>query len=346
MKKASTTYIHVIENCHLRSKARKFENTEKNSLYFPTRFVSEEDVKTVLKDLLNNHVLEDGSKAPVIVIGHGWNNDEMRLKKEWQLSVPKLDSIVFKVHSLARLAAQAGIIAMADRHLGERFMDLDTMLSNFQIDMTGMWRHNGANDTVYQMTLAFLIIYFPMLYPNISSGFPVDASIASQTINDIWTELAANKGFVAPLDKGFANFCFYCETADDHDADNCPTKSDIICQLCSNALGPKNRDFRRKAKGHWAERCTFHYNHHVRKFPDWLNELNLSLENLRKLSQGMAVKDLALIGFVFYWAVLEGGPMGNYEVAELEASEEARLAVEHASYSEGEPEELEVEDVD
>jgi hypothetical protein len=129
----------------------------------------------------------------VILIGRGWNHDETNLKKDWDLSVGKLDSIVFKVFSFGKLAVQAGIIPAPNKALGEKLPNLDAMLGLFHIDMIGMWRHNGANDAVYQMTLAVLIIFFPVLYPDTKSGFPVDSSIAGHTINEIWADLVANK---------------------------------------------------------------------------------------------------------------------------------------------------------
>tara|TARA_R110002003_G_scaffold814_2_gene21544 strand:+ start:2928 stop:4304 length:1377 start_codon:yes stop_codon:yes gene_type:complete len=350
LKKASIAHIRVQDNCHLRSKARIFVNTECNSLYAPTRFIEEEEVKTIFKDLLDNQLLEDGSKAPVIIIGHGWEHDELQIKNQWKMKLSKLDSVVYKVFSLAKLAAQAGIIPFPDRHLGQTYPKFDSLLAGFQIDMTGMWRHNGANDAVYQMTLAFAIVHFPMLYPNTPAGrFPTDSSIAGRNIKDLWLELATNKGSMPKLAEGVDEFCYRCDAIDDHCADKCPMQENIICELCSNALGKKNADYRKRARGHQAKRCTLFYNHHVRKFPQWLMDLNISLENLRKLSQGMAVKDLELIGFVFYTAILQGGPMGNDDIVTLEADEETRRAREEALYSDGEPtlvDDLEAEDVD
>jgi hypothetical protein len=95
LKKVSTTYIQIIENCHLRSSIPRFKDTEKNPLFCPTRFVTQADAKTVLEDVLNDQTLERGSKVPVILIGHGWSSDEHVLKEEFKLSVPKLETIVF-----------------------------------------------------------------------------------------------------------------------------------------------------------------------------------------------------------------------------------------------------------
>jgi hypothetical protein len=55
----------------------------------------------------------------------------------------------------------------------------------------------------------------------------------------------------------------------------------------------------------------------------------------------MVIKDLELIGSVFYLAILGGGPMGNYEVAELEANDEKRRQYEATQYSSSEEEEIE-----
>jgi hypothetical protein len=188
-------YIRVIENCHLGTAHPKFKDTERNSLFCPTRFVAQADAKAVPQDVLDNQTLEDGSKAPVILIGHCWNFDEHALKKEFNLSTPKLEGIVFEIKSLGRLAEQAGIIAAPKKALGESYPNFDHMLkAGFMINWAGTWRHNGANNAVYQMTLAFLIALFPLLYPNTASGsYPSDPTIEGQTINEIWQDLARYK---------------------------------------------------------------------------------------------------------------------------------------------------------
>ncbi|KAF2829054.1 hypothetical protein CC86DRAFT_287433 [Ophiobolus disseminans] len=181
-----------------------------------------------------------------------------------------------------------------------------------------------------------------MLYPDTAEGFPADSSIAGRSINDLFAELAAHKNSMSPLKQGIARFCFYCEAADLHDPDAWPVKQSIICKFCSNAMGPKNAKFHQKARGHQTERCTFHYKHVVRKFPDWLPRVGLSLEDLRKFSRAMATKDFTLLGEVLCGPILGGGPMGNDEIAELMADEEARIVAEHAAYEDGEPGEPEV----
>jgi hypothetical protein len=119
--------------------------------------------------------------------------------------------------------------------------------------------------------------------------------------------------------------------------------------LCLNATGLGNGGFLKKAKGHHAGRCTQQYKHVVRKFPDWLEQLDLSLDDKRKLSRGMALKDSVLIGTAFYNTVLKYGPTGNDEVKMLEAEElekletdeEARRQLEYESYPVQEPVDLE-----
>jgi hypothetical protein len=335
-------YIRVIENCHPETAHPKFKDTERNSLFCPTRFVAQADAKAVPQDVLDNQTLEDGSKAPVILIGHGWNFDEHALKKEFNLSTPKLEGIVFEIKSLGRLAEQAGIIPAPQKALGESYPNFDHMLeAGFMINLAGTWRHNGANNAVYQMTLAFLIALFPLLYPNTASGsYPSDPTIEGQTINEIWQDLACYKDTMLPLAIGYERLCFYCETAEDHDTEDCPTKSSLVCSYCANAMGSQNKRYRVVAVGHSNEHCAKRYNHHVRQFPEWLEKLELSLENKRKLSQAMALKDSDLIGSVFYLAILGGGPMGDYEVAELEANDEKRLQYEATQYSRSEEEEV------
>jgi hypothetical protein len=47
---------------------RKFAETEKNPLFCRTRFVAQDELKTVLKDVLDNQLLPNGSHAPVFLI--------------------------------------------------------------------------------------------------------------------------------------------------------------------------------------------------------------------------------------------------------------------------------------
>jgi len=352
IKKAATYYIRPIETCHLRSKQKAFENTEMNPLYCQTRFVTEEEAKTIFKNVLDNQILKDGQKAPVILLGHGWPNDERQLKKEWSFHVSKLDSIVYKINSLGKLATQIGLaptpylVSSQPDQYDQTYINLDQMLAAFGITMTGMWRHNGANDAVYQMTLAFLLILFPILYPTTSGGFPADSSIAGRTINDIFSELAANKNNVPILTEGYAQYCFYCDTPDLHDgtdADPCPAKGTlaITCQLCINTVGKANKKYRERAHDHQTHRCTFQWSHVCRKFPEEVKIIDWSLEDKRTLTRGMALGDDAMIGRVFRKNIAGDGPIDWTVVRD----EEKRLEFEAQQYgSEGEEEELDLVD--
>lgn len=235
--KPSTHFFRVVEHCHLRNKSAAFKDTEKNPLFCLTRFVNVEDMKAILQDVLNNQRLADGTRAPVILLGHGCNNDETRFRGEWDFRTDKMDGVVCTMKSIGKLAAQAGIILTPDRTKGESLPNFDKMLQGFQIETAGIWRHNGANDAVYQLTLVFLIALFPILFPTASGGYPSDPTIAGQSVNEIRAKLAQGKETMAPLSVGYAKFCFYCETADDHEADACPNKGEIVCELCKNASG-------------------------------------------------------------------------------------------------------------
>ena len=220
------------------------------------------------------------------------------------------------------------------------------MLAAFGIDMTGMWRHNGANDAVYQMTLAFLLILFPILYPTTSDGFPADPSIGGRTINNILSERAANKHNVPTLAEGYAQYCFYCDTPNAHDgtdADPCPAKgtSAITCQLCINTVGKANKKYRERAHDHQTHRCTFQWSHVCRKFPEEVKIIEWSLEDKRTLTQGMALADDAMIGRVFRKNIAGDGPIDWTVVRD----EEKRVEFEAKQYgSEGEEEELDLVD--
>jgi len=341
IKKAAIYYVRVIENCHLRAKEHFLKDTEINPLYCPTRFVSEAEAKTILSEVLDNQVTADGRKRPVVLIGHGWNFDEQKLNQQWGFKFKNLDSILFKVRSLGRVAAMAGVIPWPNRDLGEGLLKLDEMLRGFQIDLTNMWRHDGANDALYQMTLAFLIVLFPILYPGTTAGFPTDASIAGLSINDIWTDVASNKDNAAPVDKGFARFCFYCDATDDHDGTDespCPSKESdtILCKLCANAIGKKNKRYRDRAHGHQTHRCTLQWSHQCRKFPEVIKPADWSLDDKRALTRGMALADDAMIGAVFRKNIIGEGPIDWTVVAD----EEKRLEFEATQYSSGEEKEL------
>jgi hypothetical protein len=88
-------------------------------------------------------------------------------------------------------------------------------------------------------------------------------------------------------------------------------KSTTTCIYCSNLTGPKNQKYRRRAQVHHGGRCILCYRHYTRKFPAWLKKLDLPMEDLRKLSHGIASKDFAAIGEVFYGSVLNQGPIGR-----------------------------------
>ena len=193
------------------------------------------------------------------------------------------------------------------------------MLQKFGIDLAGKWYMNAANSAVYQMTLAFIIAQYSMLYPSTNTGLPTDSSIAGTSLNRILHDLMATKDTMPFLERGFAQFCFYCEAVDDHDADDCPLRTTITCIYCFNATGPKNAKYRKRAEGHHGGRCILRYCHHTRKIPAWLEKLDLPIEDLRKLSHGMAIMDFGSIGEVFYDSVLNTGPMGRADEGMFEA---------------------------
>ncbi|KAJ4368427.1 hypothetical protein N0V83_006784 [Neocucurbitaria cava] len=138
IKQAEVFHLRILDNCHMRNKSHGFEDAEKNSLYCKTRFIAEDEVQQIFVDILNNQKTKDGSKAPVILVGHGWNHDEEQLKKHWKFNINKLDSVVYKVHTLAKPAQQAGIIPVPDRAAGQSNPKFDDMLAGFGIDLDGL----------------------------------------------------------------------------------------------------------------------------------------------------------------------------------------------------------------
>ncbi|KAH4204382.1 hypothetical protein HBI25_079230 [Parastagonospora nodorum] len=174
----------------------------------------------------------------------------------------------------------------------------------------------------------------------LSIGFPVDGSIAGLSTNDIWADVANNKDSASTVDRGFARFCFYCDASDDHngtDESPCPSKESgtILCKLCVNAIGKKNRICRDRTHGHQTHRCTFQWSHHCRKFPELIKPADWSLYDKRGLARGMALADDAMIGAVFRKNIIAEGPIDWTVVAD----EEKRLEYEATQCSSGEEEE-------
>jgi hypothetical protein len=191
--KAQKFHIRIAEHCHLRNDELGLKDAEQHSLYCETRFVSEEDTKKIFIDFPSNIWTKDGHLAPVILVRHGWNNDEDKVIDHWNLRPSKLPGVVKTVKSLARLAQQVFIIPASDYAAGKPNPKIEEMLTDFGVDFTNIWSHNGANDAVHQMTFALLCKFYSMLFPDTTSGFPKNPAIAEQTINEIFQELETLK---------------------------------------------------------------------------------------------------------------------------------------------------------
>jgi hypothetical protein len=333
-------HLRIVETCHMRNKGKdsfgiSFENTELNPRFCRTRFVTKSEAKAVLTQFLNNERCDDGSKKPVIFFGQGLSNDERQLKEQWGFSTTKLDSIVLTIRSLGALASHAGIVAVPDRESGETLPRFVELLRGFQIDTANIWLHNSANDAVYETTLFFLVVLFPVLYPNTPRAqFPADCTIAGQPINDIWEDLAGVKKAITPQTWGVAQFCWYCEQADAHDADACPIKDTIECDLCAKAPGPENKRFRSKAYriGHQTSRCTHQFRHYIPPMPGFITD-NLTHEEQRAISRAKASDDVEVGGRILFDKLLAPGYPGKIGDRELEAEERRRTEEEKMRWS-------------
>lgn len=204
---------------------------------------------------------------------------------------------------------QAGIAPSGEVMWDNDVMRFEELLERFGVEMGDKYPKNAGNGAMYQFVLTCLIAHFPMLYPDTTTGFPADSSTAGASLGGILRDLMASKDSMPVLEQGVAQFCFYCEMSDDHDADNCPTKESLVCIYCSNTVFPKNQKYRQRAKGHSGARCILRYRHHVRKFPAWLEKLELEKEETRKLSHGMAIKAFAAIGEVVYGVMMRPEPV-------------------------------------
>ena len=342
IKKAAVYHIRVLENCHIRNKAEAFKDAEKNSLFCPTRFVAEAEAKRIFANTLNTQTMKNGRRAPVIVVGQGWNHDVTMLKNEWQFNINKLDGVVHTIKSLGTLAQQAGIIPKPDKSLGQKLPKFDELLAGFGVQIEGLWRHNGANDAVYQMTVALLVSFYSILYPGPNTGYGIDATLAGSTIKGIWNGYAEANKQLPPPTWGYAQFCHYCETPEEHDAAECPLRSTdaVHCKLCANAIGKKNKKYRDRASDHQTGRCLLQYNHHTRSFPPWFLNLNPSFEDQRDLSRASAVKDFETIGRIMYQHFFLPGCIGREEIED----HEKRMKAEDNMYSEDEDEGQEVDE--
>jgi hypothetical protein len=324
-------HLRIVENCHMRNKGKDkfgipFDNTELNPRFCQTRFVTKTEAQAILTQFLNNERCDDGSKKPVIFFGQGLNNDERQLKEQWGLNTPKLDSIVLTIRSLGALTSHAGIVAVPNKESGESLPRFVELLRGFQIDTAGIWLHNSSNDAVYETTLFFLVIVFPVLYPGTPlQNFPTDCNIAGRTINDMWTDLAEERKAIAPQTWGTAQFCWYCEMADAHDADACPVKETIECDICAKAPGPENKRFRSKPyrTGHQSSRCTHQFRHYIPPMPAFITD-NLTHEEQRALSRAKASNEVAVGGRILFDRLMAPGYPGKIGDRELDAEDKRR----------------------
>ncbi|KAI4934214.1 hypothetical protein J4E85_002070 [Alternaria conjuncta] len=324
-------HLRIVETCHMRNKGKDkfgipFGDTELNPRFCQTRFVTKSEAQAVLVQFLDNQRCDDGSKRPVIFFGQGLNNDERQLKEQWNLNTAKLDSIVLTIRSLGALASHAGIVAAPDKERGESLPRFVELLRGFQVDTGNIWLHNSSNDAVYETTLFFLVVLFPVLYPGTPCNqFPPNCTIAGRSINDIWTDLAEEKKAILPQTWGTAQFCWYCEKADVHDADACPVKETIECDICAKAPGPENKRFRSKQYrfGHQTSRCTHQFRHYIPPLPAFITD-NLDHEEQRAVSRAKASDDVAVGGRILFDKLLAPGYPGRIGDRELDAEDERR----------------------
>jgi hypothetical protein len=257
---------------------------------------------------------ENGHRVRVILLGHAFHKDVGHLNEQWKLKVNKLESVIFPIRNLATLGRQAGVI------LDSEIMNpgFDKMLRNFGVtSFDGLWKHNGANDVVYQMTLALIYTYFQFIYPNTAGGYPADPTIAGLNLREMWANLAEHNKQIAPPSYGIKQFCHYCETADDHAATACPKlkESKVKCEICAEAVGKANAKYRgAKALGHHAGRCIAQYGMQTRDFPQDFMDRKPTDEELRNLSHATAVADMDTIGNIFYTRYLASEWVGRDEL--------------------------------
>jgi hypothetical protein len=326
LAKAQKFHIRIAEHCHLRNDQLGLKDAEQHFLYCETRFVSKENTKKIFIDFLNNIRNKDGHPAPVILVGQGWNNDKDKLIDHWNLRPSKLPGVVKTVKSLARLAQQVGIIPAPDYAAGKPNSKTEEMLTKFGVDFTNIWSHNGANDAVHQMTFALLCMFYSMLFPDTTSGFPKNPAIAEQTINEIFKELETLKPSLLSPDWGVVQYCFYCDMSKDHDAEACGTKLQQECLLCATAPGPENSKYRAKKKrmGHRESRCTHQYSYVVPPLEPYI-AANLTPDQQRTFARAKILDDEHVIARFFLDKIM---PVGRMGAVESEGEYKARVAAE------------------
>ena len=199
-----------------------------------------------------------------------------------------------------------------------------------------------ANDAVYQMTLALLIALYLTVYPDANDGFPKDSKIDGKDVKDIWASLTQAKQQMSAPTWGYYRFCFYCETAIEHNAEDCTTKLDQECVHCATAPGPANAKYRAKKKrtGHRESRCTFQYSHAIPPLPSYITE-NLTLEEQRTFARAKMVEDDAVLGYVLRTKILPPARIGD---CDSEAEYKCRVEEEAEQWSIELPEKREQRD--
>jgi hypothetical protein len=329
LKKIQMHHHHILKACHMCNRKPWGNDAEKNSLYCTTRFLSRDKAIECFVNDFNNQTDENGNRVPVILLGHAWHNDQGHLSEQWQLKINKLESVIFTIGNLATLGRQAGIISDSE----VTNPGFDKQLQNFGVStFDGLWKHNGANDSMYQSTMALIYTYSKCLYPNTHDGrYPDDQTIDGLTLREIWGKVAEHNKQLSPPTYGIKQLCHYCETADDHDATACPALKDskVKCDICAEAIGKFNGKYRgAKALGYHAGRCIAQYSMQTRSFPKSFMDCKPTDEELRRLSHASAVADYNTLGKILYTRYLGSEWVGRDELLD----QATRIKFEEAYY--------------
>jgi hypothetical protein len=307
--KFAVYHIRVLETYHMRNSGRdaydnSFFDAEQHSIFAPTRFVPQLEVIEILQGFLDHQRCDDGTKRPVVVIGHGFRNDEENLKADWNFEIRKLEGVVYIIRSLSLLGVRAGIFSKPDKDSGERNLKFHEILVGFRFNIKELSLHNGANDAVYELVVYSLITPFPFLYPAATGPFPADSSIADKSLNELLDDLTTTKKDDLVPTWGYSMYCFYYEVGDDHNSEEKKEvcKAKIECSLCKNVPGPENAKYRSKKVriGHSAARCTYQYRHVIPALPTWVTESLTDLNDQRAFARAVATRDEhTMAGLIF-----------------------------------------------
>jgi hypothetical protein len=196
-------HTRVIESCHLTNRSLA-PAAARNFLFGTTRWIHQSDAKALIIELFTKWRCPDGSLAPVILLGHGLNEDVKHLKMQWGMNIAEINNIVY-IMETSRLANQARLITAQNAKL-------EVLIQGFGI--TPLWLHNAGNDIGYTTLVAILIGLKDKVFPEAIEGADKETGVEpsfpsvtdnSQPLNSRIETLIATRKLADPPPFGLQN---------------------------------------------------------------------------------------------------------------------------------------------